>query len=372
MRNKITTYNANNLKYFKEKYPEKWDLIKYVNKNKWLTKEDFPTYNQLVEIAKKFDIPFGYLFLEEIPEKKLPIPHFRTINGIEKEISNELYDTILQVQKQQEWVKDILLDLGHQPLPFAGKFDIKKDIKIVINEIKKILKLKENWAELKISWADAFKFLIEKFEEAGIFIVINGIVGNNTHRKLDVNEFRGFVLYDNIAPFVFVNNNDFISAKIFTLIHELVHILIGQSASFDLRDLQSSDNPIEQFCDKCTAEFLVPAEKIKEIKQANYENLAKQFKVSQLVIARRLLDIGKITKDEFFDFYNDYKNKEFTKRSSEGGDFYNTANLRYGKRFLEILSASVKSGKMFYRDFYRLLNLKPSTADNILNRVLYV
>lgn len=371
MKNKITVYNEKNLKLLSEKYPEKWQSIKHTNKEKWLTKEDYPTYNQLVEISKKFDMPFGYLFLESIPEKKLPIPHFRTINNIEKEISDELYDTILLVQRQQEWVKDILLDLGHQSLHFAGKYNVKTNIQIVVKEIKELLGLKENWAELRISWTDTFKFLIKKFEETGIFVVINGIVGNNTHRKLNVDEFRGFVLYDDIAPFVFVNNNDFISAKIFTLIHELVHILIGQSASFDLRDLQSSNNEIEQFCNKCTAEFLVPAEKIKEIKQVNYENLARQFKVSQLVIARRLLDVGKITKNEFFEFYNNYKNKEYIKHSSKGGDFYNTVNLRYGKRFLEMVSTSVKSGKIFYRDFYRLLNLKPSTADNLLNRSLY-
>lgn len=371
MKNKITTYNAKNLRLLAEKFPNKWEAIDNKNKEKWLTKEDFPTYNQLVEVAKKFNIPFGYLFLENIPEKKLPIPHFRTFDGIETEISEELYETIMQVKKQQEWIKDILIDLGHTTLPFANKFDATTDVQVVVNEMRNILGLELDWASNKINWQDAFSYLIEKFESVGVFVAVNGIVGNNTHRKLDVNEFRGFVLYDEIAPFVFINNNDFLSAKIFTLIHEFVHILIGQSASFDLRDLQSANNEIERFCDRCAAEFLVPTEKIRNIKQIDYENLARQFKVSQIVIARRLLDIGKITQKEFFKFYNEYKNKEHSKQSSQGGNFYNTANLRYGKKFLEILSTAVLSGKTLYRDFYRLLSLNPSTSHRILVNYLY-
>lgn len=370
MKNKITVYKAENLKLLAEKYPEKWEKIKYSNKEKWLTKDDYPTYNQLVELAKKFDIPFGYLFLDNIPEKRLPIPHFRTFKDNKTEISEELYETIMQVKKQQEWIKDILIDLGHTALPFANQFDTKTEVKVIVNEIRKILGLQSTWANDKTNWNEAFSYLIQKFEDVGIFVVINGVVGNNLHRKLDVNEFRGFVLYDEIAPFVFINNKDFLSAKIFTIIHEFVHILIGQSASFDLRELQSADNDIEKFCDKCTAEFLVPSETIKEIKQIDYDTLAKQFKVSQIVIARRLLDIGRITKNEFFEFYNEYKNKEYTKRSSKGGDFYNTTNLRHGKRFLEILSASVLSGKTLYRDFYRLLSLNPSTSNKILGSYL--
>ncbi|MFN3605355.1 MAG: ImmA/IrrE family metallo-endopeptidase [Leptonema sp. (in: bacteria)] len=367
---KITTYNPKILETLKDKYPNIWQNIKYKNKEKWLTKEVYPTYKQLVHISKAFHIPFGYLFLDSLREKKLPVIHYRTFSNEPYQPSDELIDTLNYVKKLQEWAKDILIEWGHQKLPFAGKFDIKTDKTIIVNEIKKILYIKNNWAEEKTSWKEAFNFLIDKFEEAGIFVVVNGIVGNNTHRKLETKEFRGFVLYDEIAPFVFVNNNDFLSAKIFTIIHELVHILIGKSASFDLRELQSADDKIEKFCDKCTAEFLVPEEEMKKIDKIDYENLARQFKVSQIVIARRLLDIGKINKNEFFDFYNNYTQQEIKQNKSKGGDFYNSAKLRYSKKFLSLLGYALSNNQILYRDVYRLLALKPSSAENLLKKVV--
>lgn len=78
----------------------------------------------------------------------------------------------------------------------------------------------------------------------GVFVVMNGVVNNNNKRKLDVTEFRGFVLHDEYAPFVFINNNDAVSGKIFTLIHEIARILLGKTASFDLRHLQPADDDI--------------------------------------------------------------------------------------------------------------------------------
>ncbi|MCA1931983.1 MAG: ImmA/IrrE family metallo-endopeptidase [Calditerrivibrio sp.] len=370
---KVEIFNQNILIELKNKYPEKWNKLNFKNKEKWLIKEDYPTYIQLVKISEIFNIPFGYLFLDKLPEKKLPIPYFRTTNNTSYEISDELYDTILQVQKQQEWIKDILLEWGHEPLPFAGIYNINTDIQTVADKITEILKLKNNWAEERINWNEAFKFLVDRFEEAGIFVVINGIVRNNTHRKLDVGEFRGFVLYDNIAPFVFINNNDFVSAKIFTLIHELVHILIGKSASFDLRDMQSANVPEEKFCDRCTAEFLVPSKElmdIKNIEEDTYENLAKKYKVSKIVIARRLLDIGKINKDTFLNFYKNYSNQEIVKSKSQDGNFYNTIQYRYGYKFLEILKYAISNNQILYRDFYCMLSLKAETAEKILKDVI--
>lgn len=200
----------------------------------------------------------------------------------------------------------------------------------------------------------------------------NGVVGNNTHRKLIVDEFRGFVLYDEIAPIIFINNNDAISAKIFTIIHEIVHILIGQSASFDLGNLQSANNEIEQFCDKCTAEFLVPAEEIKNIytQKTNLEELARHFKVSQIVILRRLLDTSLITQREFIEKLNYLYEKEKNISQGSGGNFYLTIHHRLSKRFLYILNSAVKNNTILFRDALRITNLSAKSYDNIFNQTI--
>lgn len=370
MKIKVENINHQVLKEINGQYPDLWNSAKnkFSKIDQWAEGKDFPTYNQLVDLAKVFHIPFGYFFLDKLPEKqKLPIPHFRTLDNDENFIpSFELKETIQFAQKIQEWAKEILLEWGQEKLPFCGKYSIKSNEAEVIEELKRIFKVENDWARSQKSWSDAFSFLKEMAEEAGIIVLINGVVGNNTHRKLDVNEFRGFVLYDEVAPVIFINNNDAVSAKIFTLIHEVVHILIGQSASFDLRNLQSADNEIEKFCDECTAEFLVPESVIKDADINDLEQLARRFKVSQIVVLRRLLDVGKIDIYKFLEEYRKLYKMERQTTQQQGGNFFPMELNRLSKRFLTILQSAVNNNNILYRDALMVTNLKSKTYDKLI------
>ena len=342
------------------------DLYSKFNKlGYWLDGRDKPTYNQLGQVANILNIPFGYFFLSELPEEIYPIPHYRKVSTQKFEPSNELKDTVKILQTRQMWVKDVLLDYSHSILPFVGCITLDTDIKIAVNSIKKHLRLIDFKAKEFSNWQDTYIYLINQVEKAGIFVVINGVVGNNTHRKLDVNEFRGFVLTDNIAPFVFINNRDAKSAQIFTLAHEIAHIWLGKSASFELRNMEASDNHIEIFCNKVAAELLVPEEELIQLYliQKDFEKLAQYFKVSKLVIARRLLDLQQISKESFFEFYNYNYNKEYAKSKDSGGDFYNVVPYRISKRFGEIIFRAAKEGIISYREAFKLTDLKANTFD---------
>lgn len=368
---KVENINNKILEQIKEEYPDLWKKAnnKYSKLDDWLLGKDSPTYNQLVKLSKIFHIPFGYFFLEKLPEEqKLPIPHFRTINNSPFQPSTELRDTILFAQKIQEWARDILIELGNQPLSFCGKYTIQNSIDDIVNELKNILNIKVGWASDIDTWSTAFNYLKQKTEEAGILVLINGIVENNTHRKLSLEEFRGFVLYDNIAPVIFINNNDTLSAKIFTLIHEIVHVLIGQSASFDLQNLQSSDNEIEKFCDKCTAEFLVPKNQLRELysTQHDIEQLAKRFKVSQIVILRRLFDLGIIGRNQFFEKFNQLYKSETFREKSKGGNFYSIEQNRLSRYFISLLQSAVNNNIIQLGDVLRVTNLKAKTYEKLI------
>lgn len=369
---KVTNINISILKELLEKMPGVVDVSEYPKIEKWIKGEDYPTYNQLVELSKLFHIPFGYFFLEKLPERKYPIPHYRTTQDGEFQPSNELLDTILFAQKIQEWAKDIFLEWRQEKLPFCGKYKNNYDVEKVIRELKMIFEIQDNWANQKSTWTEALNDLIEKAEKKDIIVLRNGVVGNNTHRKLNVKEFRGFVLYDEIAPVIFINNNDAISAKVFTLIHEVAHILIGESASFDLRNLQSANNKIEKFCDKCTAEFLVPTEEIYDIyeQKRKLEDLAKYFKVSQIVVLRRLLDTNLIGPQKFYEQLKKIYEVEIRKRHSEGGDFYRTVPNRLSKRFVQLLIGAVQNNTILFRDALRIANLKPNTFDVLVKRAI--
>ncbi|MBS3771706.1 MAG: ImmA/IrrE family metallo-endopeptidase [Bacteroidales bacterium] len=368
-------FNIHILNTLLERYPER--AIEAKNKfpkiDNWLAQTSKPTINQLENLSKMFGIPFGYFFLQHLPERKYPISHYRTMSNETFKPSIDLMDVIETIQERQEWARDLLMEWREEKLDFANSISLQTPLNEAVLKIREVLDLPVNWANNVLTWAEALKFLVERAETTGIFTVINGIVNNNTKRKLDVNEFRGFVLYDDYAPFIFINNNDAISGKIFTLIHEIAHVLLGKSASFDLRQLQPADDAIEKYCDKTAAEFLVPEEQLQKQLQTtgkNYEALAKTFKVSQIVIARRLLDLKILSRNQFFEFYENHMKKEFKQKNSTGGNFYNTIPYRISKRFFRVVNSALKQNKMLYKDAFRLTTLKPKTFDRYLQEHL--
>lgn len=345
-------------------------ISKFKNLGKWLDGSLLPTFRQMIDYAKAADIPFGYLFLEELPEETPTIPHYRTTTNQTVEPSAFLKASIKQIEERQIWAKDLLLDLGAEPLPFANQFTIQHEVDEVVITIAKLLKIQnKNWANHWSTWTKALSFLIEQTEAAGIFVVKNGVVGNNNRKPLNVEEFRGFVLYDEIAPFIFINGKDAIAGQIFTLIHEIAHVLIGESASFDLSFTASHHNNIEKFCNQVAASFLLPQELVEHYyEEENYNALARRFKVSQIAVARRLLDLGQISREQFFDFYNIYKQQNFSSKKSQGGNFYNSARYKVSNRFFGLINTSLLEGKIRPMDAFRLTGLKAKTYATYLEQ----
>lgn len=336
---------------------------------KWYNEEKTPTLKQLEKFSNKLHVPFGYLLLQEPPEEILPIPFYRSIAGNTKTSIN-VFDTIQILQRRQEWLKDYLLENEHEPLSFVGKFNIEASVDDIVKDIRNTLNLNDKWASGFKTWEDALNHLTEQIEEIGIVINFNGVVQNNTHRPISVKECRGFVLVDEIAPFMFVNNADAKAAQLFTLIHELAHIWLGESAGFENQNMLPSNDPIEILCDKVAAEFLVPTEILQSIwlELNDIKKTAHFFKVSPIVIARRILDLGIYTKKKFFDFYNSYMEefREKKERMGSGGDFYATAKKRISLAFAAHINNAVKTNQLLYRDAYKLTGLKGDTFNKFL------
>jgi len=344
---------------------------KFPKFDQWRSRKENPTINQLAQLSHYFNIPFGYFFLTGVPANEYTVPHYRSSNHASGRPSEELQDTIQTLRERQLWASDILKDLRGEPLAFGGTIGRQIHVEEAGAMMRRVLNLPEDWARHTPTWDGALKLLVDKTEQAGIFVVINGVVNNNTHRKLDLDEFRGFVLYDQYAPFVFINNNDTTSGKIFTIAHEIAHVLTGNSASFDLRMLMPATDPIEELCNAIAAEFLVPKRLLLRetaIAGNNFQILARYFKVSTLVIARRLLDLGRISKENFFDFYNRSTKIERKQNAGNGGNFYNTAPYRIGRSFFNLVYSTVRRNKMLYRDAFKLTGLKSKTFDEYVKK----
>lgn len=338
----------------------------------WLTGEEQPTLRQLEDFAKQTTTPFGYLFLEKPPIEKLPLPYFRTFEkALPSHVSPELLDTIYEMQKRQVWMREYLIQQGHNALPFVQSTKVDESAQSVAQCMRELLHVDQNWASDLKTWSEALQFLRESMERAGIIVVVNGVVGNNTHRPLSVSEFRGFVLVDEYAPLAFVNGADVKAAQMFTLAHELAHICFGSSAAFDLREIRVADDPVEKKCDQAAAEFLVPAELMSEHWQVAkeedepFEYIARLFKVSEIVAARRALDLDLISKETFLKFYEGYRKRVYQKRAvkSPGGNFYATQNMRVGRIFATHVILAVKSDRLLYDEAYHLTGLYGKAFD---------
>jgi Zn-dependent peptidase ImmA (M78 family) len=373
-------FNTTILDQLLYKHTEKSNTIasKFPKIDEWKKEKSQPTIKQLINLANFFNIPFGYFFLEKLPIIKYPVPHYRS--GKEENFvpSDELLEMIRTIEERQNWARDLRKDLS-EVLPFANSITIDTPIKNATQKIREVLQVSEKWSNhdsIK-TWNDAFRFLIRRTEEAGIFVAVNGIVNNNTRKKLKVEEFRGFVLHDNYAPFIFINNNDFVSGKIFTIAHEIAHILIGKSASFENKELLPASVGVEQFCNSVAAEFLVPENILSnefERVGKDYKSLSNSFRVSQLVIARRLYDLKGITKPEFETAYKSFKTfkSEKTVKATNGGNFYNTATYRIGRSFFDLIYSSARQHKILYRDAFRLTTLTPKSFDGYVKNKLHL
>ncbi|GGC50305.1 DNA-binding protein [Parapedobacter defluvii] len=351
---------------FAEKYPRISD---------WLSGAKQPTVKQLEDFSNKVYLPFGYLFLPKPPNETISFPFFRTgrIEGTNR-VNLNVYDTIIDLQRRQQWLIEYLQELDNKPLPYVGRFNSQTNPMAVVQDIRATLGLEVSWTSGCPTWEDALDTLVRKIEEIGIIVVFNGIVGNNTHRVIPVEECRGFVMVDEYVPFMFVNGADAKAAQLFTIVHELAHVWLGRSAGFDFRQLMPSDDPTEQLCDQVAAEFLVPEAllRVHWTGIADIRKLAAKFKVSKIVIARRALDLGLISRAAFFHVYNTYMAEFAAKKQGQesGGNFYYTARKRVSPTFAAYVDSAVKTDKLLYRDAYKLTGLSGKTYQTFVTEHL--
>ena len=324
------------------------------------------TFKQLEAFARATHTPFGYFFLPEPPEERLPIPDLRILKDRPERPSANLLDTIYAMQRRQRWLSDERRDRGAEPLDFVGAARLDDDPIAVGQEMRRAVGMSDRWAAEVRTWKAAVGELRRRIEEIGVLVVINGVVGNNTRRKLDLREFRGFAIADPYAPLIFVNGADAASAQMFTLAHELAHVWLG-GAGDGLSGFEAvfpGDHRVERFCDQAAAEFLVPASELQQqwprFRDAidRFEQLARQFKVSPVVVGRRALDLALIERQSFFDFYEGYTRRERQRRETAGGgDFYNNQHARVGERFAQEVIYAALEGRLTFKEAYELTGL---------------
>lgn len=345
----------------------------------WERGELQPTLKQLEAFARATFTPVGFLFLDEPPVEAVPIPDFRTVaNRHVGHPSPDLLDALYLCQQRQDWYRDFARSMGLGPLQFVGSARPGDDVVTTATRIRLALGLDLAERQSIPTWTDALRRFIEQADALGVLVMVSGVVGSNNRRKLDPDEFRGFALADDVTPLVFINGADTKAAQMFTLAHELAHVWLGQSAVSDAGARTLPDHAIERWCNRVAAELLVPLEALREAFDPRASlteetgRLARRFKVSTLVVLRRIHDAGALSREAYWEAYEQELDRLGALPTASGGNFYLTLGARTGKTFARALVVSTLEGRTSFTEAFRLLGFKKMATFNELGHSLGV
>ena len=331
----------------------------------WEEGERQPTLKQLEAFAQATHTPIGYFFLRQPPPEPVPIPDYRTI-GNERigRPTRNLLDTIYLCQQRQEWYRNNARTSGEGQLPFIGSARRVDDIAETAQRMRTELGFDLEQRRHTPTWTEALRLFIEQADRLGVLVMVSSVVGSNTSRKLDPDEFRGFALSDSLAPVVFVNAADTKAAQMFTLAHELAHLWLDESALSDVGPRSEPSHEVEQWCNQGAAELLAPLELIRREYRAEaplreeLDRLARRFKVSTLVVLRRIHDAGGLSRQEFWEAFD--AELEFLRQlpRGSGGDFYRSTAVRVSKRFARAVVTAAWEGRTSFTEAFRLVGCR--------------
>ena len=340
-----------------------------------------PTFRQAQTLAQRLNIPFGYLFLSSPPEERLPLPDLRTIGDQPtRQPSPELRDVVDDALEKQNWYREYQEGEGAEPLSFIGRCTLSDLPDTIAHDIRDTLGIDTGLREKSSTWEEFLRRLIAQTELARVLVLRSGIVGSNTHRSLEVEEFRGFAISDDLAPLVFINSRDAKGAQIFTLAHELAHLWIGASgiSNPDYHvPASQQNNAVERLSNRTAAEILLPKDEFlaswisSRSAHDNLRALSSRFKVSNMVVLRQALDHHLLTPSHYWELYKELVDSgRRNTKESESGNFYNSFYARNSRTLAAAVIGAVAADRMSYLDASRLLNVRAATLDRVKERLL--
>jgi Zn-dependent peptidase ImmA (M78 family) len=346
--------------------------------SEWEHGQQRPTLKQLQGFALATHTPIGFLFLPEPPQEQVPIPDYRTMGDVGvRRPSPDLLDTIYQCEQRQEWYRDFAQVNREDPVSLVGSLTTAVPVVEAALTIRAALAF--DVPNRGSTWTEALRRLIDHAEDLGVLVMVNGVVGSNTHRKLNSREFRGFALVDHLAPLVFLNGADTKAAQLFTLVHELAHLWLGETALDDADLTSASTIETERWCNQVAAEVLLPISALTaELDDGQsltdqLERLARRFKVSTLVVLRRIYDAGRLSWDDYRAAYQAELQRLLDilgEQTGGGGNYFNTQPARVSRRFARAVITSTLEGQTLHRDAFAMLGLKKlSTFHELAGRL---
>lgn len=342
----------------------------------WMSGDALPSLRELEKFASFTHVSLGALIMPEPPDETLPIADMRTRDSkVIERPSGNLLDTIDRYQQFQDWYHDYAREQGAQKLPFLGSVSTQDSPHMVAHRVRELLLLERVNATSPDQWR---RDIVKALEDVGVLVMMSGIVGNNTHRPLSTDEFRGFCLYDVLAPLIFVNlAGESYGAQNFTLVHEFAHLLAGHSALSGGDHLLGGTSE-EAWCNRVAALALLPDDALAAFDAAqslqDYRVAARRFGVSAEVALHRLYGARRIDEERYGALLEavraDYGSE---KRHTGGGNFYNTLTTRLGRPLATAIVTSTLEGRMGFTEGFRMIGShKREVFDELARRLQVV
>jgi len=333
-----------------------------------------PSRALLLRMSKQYRQPLLTFYLDQPPVIGDRGEDFRTIpEQFFEEAENANIDVLIRdIKARQSTIRETLIDEDEEiHLDFIGKHTINSGVKTIVQTIREALNLKLENYRSQPNYKESFKILRQRTESAGIFILLKGNLGSY-HSNISVSAFRGFALSDDVAPFIVINDNDIESAWSFTLLHEMTHLILGQTGISGT----SAEKQIEKFCNNVASEYFLPATEFDSFKVTNLEfdmlttkisDYAFSKKVSSSHIAYRLYLRGDISKqiwESLSDFYRKKwlegrkQIKEDNKIKDGAPSYYVVKRYKLGT-LVELVKRLTYSGALTTTKAGMLLDTKP-------------
>lgn len=332
----------------------------------WENGSEYPTLPQAKGLAKQYRVPFAYFYLPDTPQKtkRLDKVDYRTFgNWRIEEMSRELRWFLRDIEERRDTMVELYQESELEPIPFTLNSSVDSTEETFAMQLRNILSLSDD-VQIKFRKPEvALSYCIAKLEEQD-FLVFQAA-------KIHPDEMRGLSVAYDTFPIIALNRKDEPSARLFTLLHELVHIVTRTSGICnDMSQDKSRVGQMELFCNKIAGLTLVPTEHLKlskhiqSIQQYGLDDtyisaLARDFAVSREVILHRLWDIGIIEKTTYFDILNRYSGEYIAYKSKKKADGFLPPALDKGTQVGKLYTKAVMSA-------YHADKLSPREASNYL------
>lgn len=342
-----------------------------------------PTITQARKLSEIYRRPLAVFYLPEPPTDFETLRDFRRLPEEEtRSFSNELFEIIRKSIEHQAWTREFLEDEGVSPLSFVSTVGLTDSEAILAKNILETFEITPQDQCKTRTRAEALRLWIKKVEQKGIYVFRKGGV--------DPKECRGFVISDYVAPFIYLNSEDAVAGQLFTLIHELAHIWIGSSGVSNIRPSgvyqYHEFKDLERFCNQ-VASLTLLNEDLFNIEWTNAKyfrqiedrivKLSNVFKVSEEVVARRLLQKGILTEEKYLDLRNYYQErwmeqkqleKQKMRKKKGGPSYYVNMIMNNGYAYTQTVLSAYGGGKISSRHASSLLDVKVNNFSNLASK----